>query len=75
MVYGTTPFANLHMYNKLQAIVNPNYKIKFPEDVDDAALDVMKQCLQRDPKARPPIIGENGLLDKHPFLNAPSRLR
>lgn len=74
MIYGTTPFAHLTMvYTKCRAIVNPDHEIMFPGDVDEAAMDAMKQCLQRDPKARPPIVGSNGLLDEHPFLHGPSR--
>merc|ERR1711957_819508 len=66
MVYGRTPFAHLQMLQKMQAIVNPNYKIKFPNTADDAAIDAMRLCLQRDPAQRPPIISqdetEKGLL-------------
>ena len=31
MVYGKTPFAHLGMVQKLQAIINPNMKIHYPE--------------------------------------------
>ena len=76
MIYGTTPFAHLPMvFTKCRAIVNPEHKINFPDDVDEAALDVIKQCLERDPKSRPPIVGRNGLLDEHPFLNGQSGYR
>ena len=68
MLYGKTPFADLHMIQKLQAIVNPNYEIRYPETVDALAIDVMKQCLQRRNDLRPPIVGGNGLLNEHPFL-------
>jgi len=72
MVYGRTPFADLHFIQKLQAIVNPNYKIKFPTggSVESAAIDAMKGCLCRSPEDRLPIVGENGLLNKHSFLNS-----
>jgi serine/threonine-protein kinase TTK/MPS1 len=74
MIYGTTPFAHLSQaYLKCQAIVSSDHEIPFPADADGAALDVMKKCLQRDPAARPPIVGCNGLLTEHPFLNGPSR--
>lgn len=74
MVYGRTPFADLHMIQKLQAIVNPSHKISFPSGVeDDGAVDAMKLCLQRNPEERPPIIGKNGLLNEHCFLNAKRR--
>jgi serine/threonine-protein kinase TTK/MPS1 len=70
MVYGRTPFAELHMIQKLQAIVNPDYEINFPDDVDEAAIDAMKLCLHRNPQDRAPIVGNNGLLDEHRFLNS-----
>lgn len=70
MVYGKGPFADLRMFQKLQAIVDPKHTISFPTSGDDAAVDVMKQCLQRDPEARPPIVGTNGLLNAHRFLNS-----
>ncbi|GAX09790.1 serine/threonine-protein kinase TTK/MPS1 [Fistulifera solaris] len=69
MVYGKTPFADLHMIQKLQAIINPNHKIAFPGDMDECAIDAIKKCLQRNAQDRPPIIGENGLLNHHKFLN------
>jgi serine/threonine-protein kinase TTK/MPS1 len=71
MVYGKTPFAELHLMQKLQAITNPNYHISFPkEGVEEAAVDAMRQCLRRDPQERPPIVGKGGLLNEHVFLNA-----
>ncbi|KAI2505141.1 protein tyrosine kinase [Fragilaria crotonensis] len=69
MVFGRTPFASLHMIQKLQAIVNPSHKIEFPGDVDEAAVDAIKRCLRRNPDDRPPIVGKNGLLNEHFFLN------
>jgi hypothetical protein len=69
MVYGKTPFANLHFIQKLQAIVNPNHEIAFSKDVNEAAVDTIKQCLRRNPDERPPIMGKDGLLDKHRFLH------
>jgi len=74
MVYGRTPFADLHMIQKLQAIVNPAHKITFPPGVEDeGAVDAMKLCLRRTAEERPPIIGENGLLNEHFFLNSGRR--
>jgi hypothetical protein len=69
MVYGKTPFAELPMIPKIQAIVNENHKIPFPDNVDEGAIDAMKQCLRRNPLERPPIVGKNGLLSEHMFLN------
>lgn len=70
MVYGQTPFASLHLIQKLQAIIDPDHQIIFSPTVEDAVIDAMKKCLQRRPEDRPPIIGKNGLLDEHPFLNS-----
>jgi serine/threonine-protein kinase TTK/MPS1 len=68
MVYGKTPFADLHMIPKLQAIVNPGHKISYPPIVDEAAIDAVRCCLRREPLERSPIIGKNGLLNEHRFL-------
>jgi len=76
MVYGKTPFYKLHFIQKLQAIVNPNHKINFPQDDDaEAAIDAMKLCLCRNPEERPPIVGKNGLLNEHWFLHSKRRSR
>ncbi|CAJ1935003.1 unnamed protein product [Cylindrotheca closterium] len=69
MVYGKTPFAKYHFIQKLQAIVNPNTKIDFPDDVDATAVDAIQQCLRRNPEDRPPIMGSSGLLNEHIFLH------
>jgi hypothetical protein len=70
MIYGKTPFAELHLIQKIQAIINPNHQISFPATVEDAAIDCMKQCLRRQAEERPPIVGTNGLLNEHAFLNS-----
>jgi serine/threonine protein kinase len=67
MVYGRTPFADLPLIQKLQAIIDPRHKIQFPPIRDVALLSVMQSCLQRDPTLRPSIAGTGGLLE-HPFL-------
>ena len=72
MVHGKTPFAKLHFIQKLQAIVNPNHPIEISEDVDEGAADAIRQCLQRNPEDRPPIVGEKGLLNAHHFLHSSS---
>ncbi|WAR08296.1 TTK-like protein [Mya arenaria] len=51
---------------KLQAIINPDLPIDFPDIPNKNLLDVMKRCLQRDPKLRPSI---DELLD-HPYLKS-----
>lgn len=56
------------LIQKLQAIVDPHHKIEFPPIHNPWLLDVLQQCLHRDPKLRPPITGAGGLLS-HPFLN------
>eukprot|EP00956_Cyclotella_meneghiniana_P001958 scaffold2148_cov28-Cyclotella_meneghiniana.AAC.4 len=74
MVYGKTPFADCHgIPQKVLAITNPNHVINFPDDVDEAAIDAMKLCLERNPKLRGTIVGENGLLNEHIFLHSRPR--
>jgi serine/threonine protein kinase len=70
MVYGKTPFAELGLVQKLQAIVSEEYNIPYPtvDPMYDNAIDVIKLCLQRNSKQRPGIMGTNGLLD-HLFLH------
>lgn len=75
MVFGKTPFAELHFIQKLQAIVNPKHEITFSEDVDEAAVDAIKQCLRRNPDERPPIMGKEGLLNEHRFLHSGGQSR
>jgi len=70
MVYGKTPFANLHMVQKLQAIINPAHKIQFPYIPDEAAINAIQLCLRRQAEARPQIMGKNGLLNSHYFLHS-----
>jgi len=72
MVYGKTPFAELHMIQKLSAIIDPKHEIHFPDGVDEGAVDAMKQCLRRNANERPPIVGPGGLLNEHVFLNSSS---
>jgi hypothetical protein len=71
MVYGKTPFADLQMIQKLQAIINPKHRISFPDDVEQAAREAMQACLRRSPEDRPPIVGTCGLLNEDVFLNPP----
>jgi serine/threonine-protein kinase TTK/MPS1 len=75
MLYGQTPFAQYHLIVKLQAIINENHQIPFPDAGGSAegAIDAIKQCLRRRPEERPPIVGENGLLNEHWFLHADRR--
>ena len=61
------------MFSKLQAIVNPKHKIKFPTTVDANAIDAIKACLHRNPDDRLPIVGGNGLLNEHCFLHSHQR--
>lgn len=70
MCYGKTPFADLNMFQKLQAIVDPKHEILFPSTVDSAAIDAMKLCLKRKPEDRAQIVGKNGLLNEHHFLHS-----
>jgi serine/threonine-protein kinase TTK/MPS1 len=69
IVYGRTPFAELSLIHKLQAICDPTHTLVFPplDPPNTDLLDVMQACLQRDPLKRPTISGAGGLLE-HPFL-------
>ncbi|RKP36254.1 kinase-like domain-containing protein [Dimargaris cristalligena] len=72
MVYGRTPFAHLkNIYTKLRAIPDPNTPINFPDSMSIRDLmTVMKNCLQRDSRARMTIPE----LLQHPFLRQDSHL-
>jgi serine/threonine protein kinase len=69
MAYGKTPFADLSLIHKLQAICDSRYSIAYPPmPIDDPELlDVLHACLNREPSKRLPIGGAAGLLS-HPFL-------
>ncbi|KAJ3009824.1 UNVERIFIED_CONTAM: hypothetical protein HDU68_002469 [Siphonaria sp. JEL0065] len=68
LVYGQPPFSALPIVQKLNAIVDPNFQISFPDVKDAALLQVLKSCLNRDPKARMTI----PQLLEHPFLHPQS---
>ena len=56
MVFGRTPFAHLKLAQKLNAILNPDHKIEFPDldpAFDGAVLGTIRRCLERDPTKRP----------------------
>jgi len=70
MVYGNTPFHHIRsQWAKVNAITNPKLNISFPvttfstsggsQDYERAPpilIDVMRKCLQHDPKARPTVL-------------------
>ena len=69
MVYGKLPFSHIrNPYQKICAILNQSVAIEFPtkgrDNHDPLVLDVLKQCLVRDPTQRSSI---EDLL-KHPYL-------
>jgi serine/threonine-protein kinase TTK/MPS1 len=59
LVYNRLPFAQTDWLHMIQAIVDPRYEIEFPDRPErpdfDALQDVMRKCLQRDPRDRPQI--------------------
>jgi len=57
LVYGKMPFGDIKIpIMKLQAIMNPDHRIAFPEEgVDPLLVDVLRSCLNRDVKCRPSI--------------------
>ncbi|KAM6465576.1 dual specificity protein kinase TTK isoform 1-T1 [Liasis olivaceus] len=69
MTYGRTPFQNITNYiTKLHAIIDPNYEIMFPDIAEKDLLDVLKNCLVRNPKQR---ISVTELLI-HPYVHIQS---
>jgi serine/threonine protein kinase len=55
MVYGKTPFGDLHLYAKLQAITDARHAIATPANTPLAtpdALDCVRGCLEREPSQR-----------------------
>ncbi|XP_011493853.1 PREDICTED: probable serine/threonine-protein kinase mps1 [Ceratosolen solmsi marchali] len=61
LVYGVTPFNHIRQqWAKISAITDPKHKINFPlrtgsEPVPSILIDVMRKCLQRNPKVRPTV--------------------
>jgi serine/threonine-protein kinase TTK/MPS1 len=73
LVYGTGPFASIpHMLHRVQAIIDWNHQIDFPETTEDGVrvppslLRTMRRCLQRDSALRPSCT--ELLADTDPFL-------
>ncbi len=66
MVYGLPPFGTLPMMKKLAAIVNPKFAIPFGDTGNSTVVEVIKNCLIRDPKRRITIPD----LIEHPFLRS-----
>jgi serine/threonine-protein kinase TTK/MPS1 len=65
MVHGAAPFAKItNMYQKLQAIADPNHAISFPPVRNPHLQEILLMCLQRDASNRPSIPE----LLAHPFL-------
>ena len=55
MVYGKTPFGDLHLYAKLQAITDARHAIQTPANTPLAtpdAVDCVRGCLEREPSQR-----------------------
>ncbi|CAG9463572.1 unnamed protein product [Pedinophyceae sp. YPF-701] len=67
MVYGQTPFASLQFVQKIHAITDPRHEIQFPPVEPNApdVIDVMRRCLDRDPRRRADIPA----LLEHAFLH------
>ena len=69
LVYGKPPFYHKSLIQKIHSITDPNYIIPFPElslgNPDSLLLDVLRHCLNRNPRKRPTI---EELL-AHPLVN------
>ncbi|KAL6771913.1 hypothetical protein ACKKBG_A28265 [Auxenochlorella protothecoides x Auxenochlorella symbiontica] len=64
MVYGATPFSHLPFIQKMHAIIDPSHAIAFPPLPNPALAEVLRRCLDREPKTR---VSMRELL-AHPFL-------
>ncbi|TDH66049.1 hypothetical protein CCR75_007123 [Bremia lactucae] len=68
IVYSKPPFGDVqNIIEKFRCIIDPAVPINFPALQNKDLEDVIRSCLQRDHRLRPPIVGENGLL-QHLFL-------
>ena len=73
-MYGKPPFADVpSIIEKFRCIVDPLYEIRFEPLMNKHLEHVIRSCLQRDHRNRPPIDGPSGLLN-HPFLKCPSAI-
>ena len=52
MVYGHTPFASLAFIQKMHAITDPCHVIAMPPLRNAALADVIRRCLDRNPRTR-----------------------
>jgi serine/threonine-protein kinase TTK/MPS1 len=52
MVYGRTPFAELPFLQKMHAICDAKFAIKYPTCSNPDVVRVIQRCLDRDPKTR-----------------------
>ncbi|KAL3671000.1 hypothetical protein V7S43_004184 [Phytophthora oleae] len=72
IVYSKPPFGDVpSIIEKFRCIIDPSVPIPFPPLQNKDLEDVIRSCLQRDHRLRPPIDGEGGLL-QHPFLSGNS---
>ncbi|KAG3108555.1 hypothetical protein PI124_g12286 [Phytophthora idaei] len=70
IVYSKPPFGDVHsIIEKFRCIIDPAVPINFPSLQNKDLEDVIRSCLQRDHRLRPPIDGDNSLL-QHPFLRS-----
>jgi serine/threonine-protein kinase TTK/MPS1 len=65
LVYGYPPFGNLQLMQKIHAITHAEHQISFDNCPDAQLSQVLRSCLQRDPKKRPLMPA----LLRHPFLH------
>lgn len=85
LVYGRTPFHHIRsQWAKVNAITNPKPNIHFPATLSSVEgdntvvppppilIDVMRKCLQHDPKARPTVV-ELLQVEYVPVRYSPSR--
>jgi serine/threonine-protein kinase TTK/MPS1 len=64
MVHGRTPFAHLPFIQKMQAIIDPEHAVEYPPLANAALEDVLRRCLERNPRTRATMAE----LEAHAFL-------
>ncbi|KAJ4491323.1 kinase-like domain-containing protein [Lentinula edodes] len=73
MIYGSTPFSQLTIYQKMKAIPNANFEIPYPEY--SVPVIPVSNCLDRNPKDRmtiPELLQEDWLAMKEPPTPEPT---
>ena len=73
MVYGHTPFSSLAFIQKMHAITDPAHRVAMPTLRNTALSDVIRRCLDRNPRTRISMQVSCYVLSKslHTFAHVP----